>query len=809
VNDLRFAFRILVKDRAFAAVALLTLALGIGANTAIFSVVHGVVLRSLPYAEPERLVMLWERSPRRGLEQVRASGPNFIDWRDHNRVFADMAFWTAWTGSRDSNLVGADGVEKVGTAHVSSSLFRLLGAKPRLGRTFLPEEDQREGNRAAVLGYDLWLRRFGADPDAVGRTLTLDSYGRRDYTIVGVMGPGFRFPAGCEIWLPAGWTGVRLEERRSGHWYEVIARLKDGVTLEAARSEMNAIQARIEAEHPGLVMGSEVAVVPLLEQTVGPKLRAALLVLWGIVACVLSIACANVANLLLARAAARQREIGIRLALGASRWRVTRQLVAESVMLAILGGMLGVLVAYWILGVLAPLGSGHIPRVEQVRIDGRALAFTLVVSSLTGLLFGFGPAWQLSKPDLNEPLKEGGRGAGPGGNALRSLLVVSEIALSLILLIGTGLMTRSFVELSRIDRGFRPDHLVTAQLDFSVSGFTTWVRPTSTRPQVTLEALLARMQNLPGVRSVAAVSRLPVDIGSAFLQTFAIENRPQAAAEPRTANFQGITPDYFRTLGVPLLRGRSFTEQDAFEAPQVAIVSQATAKRYFPNEDPIGKRLSLVGPPWSEIVGVVADIKDLSVSAETAPQVYLPYWQWPMQSPALVLRTAVDSASIAAALRAEIKALNKNLPVPGIRTMDEILADSVAAPRFHTLLAASFAVTALALAAVGIYGVMACAVTQRTREIGIRMALGAQSGDVLRLVVASGMRLALAGVAIGLGGAAALTRVMSTLLYQVKATDPPTFAAAAAALVLVALAACWVPARRATRVDPVVALRYE
>jgi putative ABC transport system permease protein len=824
IQDLRYGLRMLAKNPGFTAVAVLTLALGIGANTAIFSVVNGVLLKTLPYPDPDRLVMLGERSAARSIDQEKVTGPDFIDWRQQNHDFESMAFWPGWID--EFNLVSTQGVEKVKAVYASSALFSVLGVKPSLGRTFLPEEDQWQGNRAALISHELWESRFASHPNVLGRTLTIDSYGRRDYTIVGVMPPGFRFPGECQLWLPTGWMGVRLDERRSAHWHSVIARLKPGVTLEQARSEMNTIQARITRDHPSDLIGSEVAVVPLLDQTLGRALRPALLILWAAVACVLLIACANLANLLLARGAGRQKEIAVRLAVGATRWRVTRQLLTESILLALTGGGVGVVWASWGLRLFLAIAASHIPRLQEVRIDSSSLAFTLGVSLMTGLLFGFAPAWQISKPDLNATLKEGGR-SGIGvlqRSRLRPLLVVFEIALSLVLLIGAGLMTRSFAVLLRINRGFQTDHLLTAELDFSVSGFTTWVEPTPTRPQVTLQQIMERIRNYPGIRSAAAVSKLPHDIGSAFTQTVVIENRPPTATgEYATADFLGITPDYFRTMGIPLLQGRSFTEEDVYEAPWVVIISKTMANRYFPNETPIGKRLALGGrknlgqpdadpngrTPWKEIVGVVADTKALSLTAETVPEVYAPYWQWPMQSPTLVVRSSVSPALVRAAIRGEARSVNKNLPVAIARTMDEILADSVAQPRDQTMLLSLFGMAALILAAVGIYGVTSYAASQRTHEIGIRMALGATRNDVLRLVVGQGFQWALIGVGIGIFAALALTRFMSSMLYGVKPADPLTFVAVSAVLAGVALLACYIPARRATKVDPMVALRYE
>jgi putative ABC transport system permease protein len=823
IQDLRYGFRVLKCAPGFTVVAVLTLALGIGANTAIFSVVNGVLLKPLPYPNPGRLVTLWERSSRASFDQLKATGPDFIDWRRRNHVFDGMAFWF---GGGDFNLAGTEGAERVKVVYASSGLFSVLGVKPLLGRTFIPEEAQWEGNRVAVISHQLWQSRFGGDPDVIGRTLTVDTYGRIVYTVVGVMPRGFRFPNECELWLPAGWMGVRLDERRSAHWHSAIARLKPDIKLDQAQAEMNEIQARIARDHPHDLVGSQVAVVPLLEQTLGRSLRPALLVLWASVACVLLIACANLANLLLARGAGRQKEVAVRLAVGASRWRITRQLLTESILLALAGGATGVAWASWGLHLFITVAANHVPRLQDVTVDSGSLAFTLGTSLITGVLFGFAPAWQISKPDLNETLKEGSR-SGSGvlhGSRLRPVLVVFEIALSLVLLMAAGVMTRSFVQLLRIDRGFEPGHLVTADLDFSVSGFTTWVEPAATRPQVTLQQIIERIRNYPAIESVAAVSRLPRDTGNALMQGVVIESRPlKARGEYTTANFQSITPDYFRTMRIPLLAGRAFSENDVYEAPWVVIINKTMANRFFPNESPIGKRLALGGrehpgqpdtnpngrSPWMEIVGVVADMKNLGLGAETVADVFVPYWQWPMQSPSLVLRTGASPAIVAAAIRSALNAVNRNLPLPVVRAMDDILADSVAQPRDQTVLVGLFGIAGLILAAIGIYGVTSYAVSQRTHEIGIRVVLGATGDDVLRLIVGQGLKLTLMGVAMGSVCALGVTSFLSSSLYGVKPIDPMMFAVVSLVLTSVALMASYIPARRVTKVDPMTALRYE
>jgi putative ABC transport system permease protein len=825
MNDLRFAFRQLLKNPGFTAVTVLTLALGIGANTAIFSVINGVLLRPLPYSQPDQLVTLWERSPERGIEMERVSGPNYLDWRAQSTAFSEMAVSPGWDGVENFNLVLRDATVKILASYTSASLFAALGTKPLLGRTLLPEEDRKEGNRAAVLSYGLWLRHFNGDSNIIGQTLTVDTFGRREYTIVGVMPPGFGLPSRCELWLPMGWMGVSLTERRSAHWHHVIARLKPGVTLAQARAEMNAIQARLKQVHPDQTIGSEVAVMPMLEQALGSNLQRGLLVLWAVVAGVLLIACANVANLMLARAASREKEISLRLALGASRWRVMRQLLSESVLLAIIGGGLGILFGWWGVKLFVAASPGNIPRLNEVTIDSTALLFTLGLSVLTGLLFGLAPAWHFSRPDLNEALKEGMRGASSGtaSGRTRNLLVVTEVALSVILLAGAGLMLQSFARMLRAERGFQPEHLLTAKLDFSVSGFTTWVRPTATRPQVPLGGLIERLRALPGVHAVGAGSRLLRRDNRPPHEMIAIFGRAALKPEEQPkAEFSGVTPDWLRALGARVVRGRDFNEGDSLEAPGVVLVNETLARRYFAHEDPIGQRLKMGSSQpalnatnvwgqreWSTIVGLVSDVKSLHPQPQTVPEVYVSYWQYPMQGPTLLLRATGNPAVLAEAIRRETKAMIPNLPPPLIRTMDELLAETVAQPRLQTSLLSLFAGIALALAALGLYGVLAYVVTQRTREIGVRMALGAQRQSVLSLIVGQGMKLALLGLVLGVFGALTLTRVLRSLLYEVQPTDPLTFIAVALVLVAVALMACWLPARRATKINPMEALRYE
>jgi predicted permease len=825
MNDLKFAWRQLLKYPVFTLVAVVTLALGIGANTALFSIVNGVLLKPLPYPEADRLVTLWERNPKKGIEQDRVSGPNYLEWRARNRSFVDLAVSPGWAGSEEFNIVLRDGTTKVRASYTSASLFTILGTKPLLGRALLPEEDRKEGDRSAVIAYGLWQRQFGRDPNVIGQTVTLDTYGRRDYTIVGVMPPGFGLPSRCEIWLPIGWMGVRLDERRSAHWHYVIGRLKPGITIAQARSEMNMIQGQLHREYPVDLIGSEVDIVPLLDQALGRNLRKGLFVLWGVVGGVLLIACANVANLLLARAVSRRGEMTLRVALGASRWRVIRQLLTESVVLALCGGALGAFVGWWGLQLLVSAIPADIPRLQDVSLDRSALVFTMFASVLTGVLFGLAPAWQFSRPHLNQALQEVSRGTSAGihSSRMRNALVVAEVAVSLPFLVGAGLMLQSFLRLAQTERGFKPESLMTAQLDFSVSGFTTWVQPTATRPQVRLQEVVGGLAGHPGVEAVATASNLPRRSSAPPSQSIVIAGRtPLFSDEVLTADYTGVSPHYFRTLGVPLLAGRDFTEADHLQAPQVLIVNETLAKRYFPNEDPIGKRISMGGRKnprqssetnavdrWPLIVGVVGDTKKLTVPPITHPEIYVPHWQWPMLSPVILVRTAGDVGGVGAAIRSEVKALIPNLPSPVVQSMDELLQESIAQPRFQSWLLTVFAIAALALAVFGIYGVLAFAVVQRRREIGIRMALGAQQVNVIALILRHGMSLVVAGIVLGIVAALAVGRVIRSLLYEVTPTDPLTFLGVSLLFAVAALMACWFPARRAAQVEPMAALRQE
>lgn len=825
MNDLRYALRQLLKNPGFTVVAVMTLALGIGANTAIFSIINGLLLRPLPYPEPGRLVTLWEKSPERGIEQERVSGPNYLDWRRQSTVIEDAAVSPGWGGVEKFNLVKPDSVTKVIASFTSASLFTTLGTRPVLGRTLLPEEDRKESGRSVVLSHGFWQREYGGDPNVLGRTLALDTYGRRDYTIVGVMPAGFGQPGQTDIWLPLGWMGVSLEERRGAHWHNVIARLKPGVSHEQARTELSGIQARLKQTYPDQTIGSEVAVVPLVEQALGRNLHLGLMILWGVVAGVLLIACANLANLLLARAATRQKEIAVRLSLGAGRWRVTRQMLVESLLLALIGGLSGTLLGWWGVKLFVAASPSGIPRLAEVRLDGTALGFTLLVSIVTGVLFGLIPAWQGGRTIATDALKDTGRGStsGKGAANTRDLLIISEVALSLVLLVGAGLMLQSFAHMLRAGRGFEPEHLVTASLDYSVSGFTTWVRSDGNRPQVSLKQLMERVREMPGVQYVGAGSRLLRQENHVRGDSMSIFGK--MVADPKNqpaAAFSAVSPGWIHALGATLRSGRDFTQADTLEAASVVIVNEAFVRKYFPDENPVGRYVKMGAdqpaleatnnrglPEWSRIVGVIGDVKSLHPQPEAGPEVYCSYWQWPMQSPTLFVRTTGDAATLASAIRRETKALIPNLPSPDVRTMDDLLSEAVAQPRLQTALLGLFGLIALVLTAVGLYGVIALSVGQRTRELGIRIALGAQKSRVMGLVLGRGMRLVLLGSAAGLITSLALTRVMRTLLYGVSPTDVLTLFAVVGLLAAVALLACWIPARRASQVDPMTALRAE
>jgi putative ABC transport system permease protein len=810
-QDLRYAFRMLLKRPGFTAVAVLALALGIGANSAIFSVVNGVVLRALPYKDPEGLMMVWSllQAPA-GSQEFPVSAADFTDWRDQNQVFEQIAAFH----SQPFNITGAGEPEFLGGVRASANLFSLLGIEAKLGRTFLPEEDQPGAGHVVIISHGLWERRFGSDPNIIGQKLTLND---EPYTVVGVMPPGFQFPrkgempAGyqfprqADLYTPLAWTPNQIGNR-GREFLAVIARLKPGVTVAQASADMDGIAERLKQQYPQFNANKEVVIVPLHQQVVS-KVRTALLVLLGAVGFVLLIACANVANLLLARAASRQKEIAIRTALGASRSRVIRQLLTESMLLSLTGGTLGLLLSMWGVDLLTAISPANLPRVDTISVDVRVFAFTLAVSLLTGIIFGLVPAIQASKPDVNEALKEGGRASSVGHNRFRSVLVVSEVALSLVLLIGAGLMIRSFVHLLNSSPGLKPENVLTLDVGLPRTKYT------GPQQAAFFQQVIERLKSLPGVQSAGAVYPLPLS-GAEEGMGFGIAGRAALApGEVYSAGPRWVSPDYFNVMGISLLRGRELTERDGSDSPRVVVINEAMAARYFPDEEPIGRRVAFdqvnKAPNWREIVGVVGDVKHLALDSDPKPEMYFPFTQFPSFFMTLVVRTSGDPLNLVAAARSEVLAVKNDQPISNVHTMEELLSNSVAQRRFNMLLLSIFAGVALLLAAVGIYGVMSYSVAQRTHELGVRMALGAQTSHVLALVVKQGMTLALAGVGIGLAAAFALTRILASLLYGVSATDPLTFSVIALLLASVALLACYLPARRATKVDPMIALRYE
>ncbi len=797
IQDIRYGFRMLLKNRSFTIIAMFALALGIGANTAIFSVVNAVLLRPLPYQDPAQIMTVLQKE----------SGPvapaNFLDWRKQQSVFESIAAAQYWSPS----LTGLDRPEQLTALQLTADMFHLLGVSPALGRTFSDGEDQPGNERVVVLSNRLWQRRFGGDSNIINQQITLDG---QSYTIIGVMPKDFQFApfwaTRAEMWAPLN-LAPRINDR-NGQSLRIFARLNQGVTREQAQAEMDAINQRLEQQYPESNKGLQFFVDPLHEKVVG-KTRPALLILLGAVCFVLLIACANVANLMMARATARQKEIAVKTALGASRSRIVRQLLTESVMLATAGGAAGLLLAQWGISGLLALSPANLPRAQTISLDGYVLCFTLAISILTGLLFGLVPALQASKLDLNESLKEGGRSSTEGRrrNRVRRLLVISEIALALVLLVGGGLMIRSFLRLQSVDSGFNPRNVLTMIVSLAGSEHSTGPKRAAFFNQ-----LLERVEGLPGVQSASAINHLPL-AGDIWGIGFTIEGRPAPLpGEGLAAVYRIVRPKYFQTMGATLVAGRDFTERDNDTAPGVVIINEAMARRHWPGEDPIGKRITVTLNDTAprEIVAVVKDVKQGDWTAKPLPEIYLPYLQ--ATSPrylTLVVRTSSDPMRLAAAVQSEVWTIDKNLPVSEIMSMEDAISASIAQQRFNMLLLGIFAAVALVLAIVGIYGVMSYSVTQRTHEIGIRMALGARSSDVLRMIVGQGMVLVAVGIGVGLVGAFLLTRLMESLLFGVSVTDPLTFIAISIVLAGVALGACFIPARRATKVDPMIALRYE
>jgi len=806
-KDFRYALRGLRKRPGFTLVVALTLTLGIGANTAIFSVVHAVLLAPLPYHEPDRLVVLTAKNDKRNLTQRPVSYPNVKDWRERNQVFEQLA------GLRGESfsLTDRSEPERVNGLRVSANILSLLGAKPALGRDFLPEEEQPGREAVALVGHTLWQQRYAGDPKLIGQTLTLDG---KAYTVVGVLPPGLKHPGltlslppeGADVWIPL--IPVGGEQNRSFANIRVVARLKPGVTIAQAQAEMNVLASQLEQQYPDANTNVGVEVSSLHENLTG-RVRRALWILLGAVGCVLLIACANVANLLLARAAGRQTEMAVRTALGANRWRLIRQLLVECVSLSVVGGVCGLLLATFGVPLLIGLSATSIPRAEEIGISAPVLGFTLLVSLLTGVVFGIAPALQSSRVQLVEALKEGKKGvAGGGRRRLLSVLVVAEIALALVLLVGAGLMIRSFRSVSAVEPGFDPRNLLTIAAPLQQASYKD--------QQLQLqfyERALPAINELPGVQSAAGVFRIPITGFATAI--FTVQGQPVPVGQEPNADYRTISHDYFRTMKMTVTRGRGFTERDNAEAPDAVIINEELARRFFPNEDPVGKRLqvALERTRWREIVGVVANAKLSGLEAPTDPAIYIPFQQntWPnaLRTSFLVVRTDGDPNNYRAAIRQALRSVDPSLPITQLRTMDEIIAGSLSQRRFNTALLLVFAMVAALLAAVGVYGVMSYLVAQRTHELGVRMALGARRGDILRLVAGDGAKLAAVGVAGGVAMALAMTRLMSGLLFGVSATDPWTFVLIALLFAAVALLASYLPARRAAGTDPVIALRHD
>jgi putative ABC transport system permease protein len=801
-QDLRYGARMLLKTPGFTLIAILTLALGIGANTAIFSVVNAVLLRPLPFPESERLVRLYEKKTDVALrsERQEAAPANFLDWQRQSQTLAGIAAW----GNKEQALAGQDGAEAVGTALVSANFFSVLGVNPLHGRVFTLAEDQPGRDAVALLGYDLWQRRFGGNANLVGQQVNLDG---SQYTVVGIMPAGFQYPRGAEIWTPLSLSADQTQ-MRGAHFLQVIARQRPAASLAQVRAEMATIAERLAEQHPATNKNWTVNVLPLLEDEVG-QVRPMLLVLLGAVGLVLLIACANVSSLLLARGTTRQTELTIRAAMGASRWRIVRQLLTENALLAGLGGVLGLLLALWGTDALLALSPAELPRLQAVGVDLRVLGFTLLLTLLVGLLSGLLPALQAARFNLQEGLKEGGRGASGSPTQRRSLgaLVSAEVALALVLLIGAGLLLNSFLRLLRVETGMQTAQVLTVEVNLPAARYRgdDWkAHRLNFYGQV-----IERLKALPGVISVGAIESLPLS-GDQRRWTFHKEGQTLMSSEQPVAGFQVATPDYFRALGIELRRGRGFTEADRDGAPPVMLINESFARRYYPNEDPLGQRIIIRNQTQAcEIVGIVNDVKHFGPAQAAAPEMYVPYNQFVIGAMPLVVRTTMQPEALTGAVRKEIQAVDRAVAIGRVRTMTQMMSAALAERRFALLLLGIFATVALLLAALGIYGVMAYIVTRRTHEFGIRMALGAEARDVVKLVIRQGLTLAVTGVVIGLLAAYALTRLLGDLLYEVRATDPLTFTVIALLLLAAALLACWLPARRATKVDPLVALRHE
>jgi putative ABC transport system permease protein len=799
-QDIRYALRILAKNPGFTAIAILTLALGIGANTAIFSVVDAVLLRPLPFKNPERLVWVWGKFPLG--DQAAVSPPDFADYRAQNHVFDQLG--ACAFGDLLLNLAGNDKPQQVKGKLVTTGFFETLGVQPLLGRTFVTSDEQVSDPQVAILSNRFWRERFGSDPGVIGKSLQLDS---KHMTVVGVLHNDLPLFSDADLWVPAPLANPGMASRR-GHFLRPIGLLKSGVSLSQAQADLDTIAARLAKTYPDTNEGWSLRLSPLQTALIG-DVRPALLVILGAVALVLLIACANVASLLLARNSGRRREIAIRTALGAGRSRLVRQMLTESILLALAGGIAGIFLANNVVGLLKSLGTESLPRLEEVSVNGSVLAFTAVIAILTGILFGLGPALQASRRDLTHSLREGGStGDSRSKHRAHNILIVAEVALSLVVLIASGLLLNSFWRLIHAPAGFDPSNVMTAQVSLILPSYEP-------EPQriAFFSQLQEKIQALPGVESVGYVSELPLS-GQANDTFFDITERPaDDQSKLNDADHRVVAGSYFQTMRIPVLAGRDFGRQDTADSPRVIIINEPFAKRYFGDENPIGKHLKIFegkpSLPPREIVGIVGGNKHFAMQESTRPAMFVPHAQSPYTRLNLVVRGSGNVAALATPIRDAVRAIDADEATSAFRTMNDVVFASEAGDRFNTILLGAFGGIALVLTAAGIFGVLSYLVTQRTREIGLRMALGAQPQDVLRVIVGHGMRLALIGVAIGLAGAFAATQWMSSFLFDVKPTDPWTFAAVVAVLFAAAFLACYFPAQRAMRVDPMVALRYE
>lgn len=806
VNDLSYGFRRLIRSPGFTAVAVLSLALGIGANTAIFTIVNAVLLRPLPYTDADKLVRIGGANLSKGRMMSSFSPQDFYDWQAGNNVFESLSACDKWS----LNLTDAGEPERLDALAVSANFFQVLRAEAALGRTFLSAEDQLSATPVAILSHALWQRRFNSDPNIVGRQIILTD---EAYTVIGVMPEGFRSPplregqlTDPELWVP---FTIDLKEwtRSSRSVDAAVGRLKPGVTIEQARSEMQTIASRLERQYPESNTNQSIS-VDSLQESIVQKSRMPLLIVLGAVGFLLLIACANVAGLLLARSTERQREIAIRMALGATRSRIIRQLLAESLMLSLLGGALGLLLALWSTNLLVVLAADLIPRVNHIETDGRVLVFTLFISFATGIAFGLAPAFHLSIPNLNETLKEGGRGGSMGlrSQRLRSILVISEIALSLLLLVGAGLLARSFLRLQEVNPGFRPENLLTMYISLPGNRYME-----DEQKVAFFNRVVTGVRSLPGVGQASVVSILPI---SENFDRFGIvvEGQPaQPLGVSPEADRYRIGPDYFSTMSIPLIAGRVFNERDRAQSSPVVIINETLARRYWPGESAVGKRIkgARTEDPWLEVVGVVVDVKQYGLDTAPTLQVYLPQDQSPTLHMTLVVRTGPNPGSYFKAVREKIWEIDRSQPVYNIRTMEQLLSNSVTQRRFSMTLLGLISTMALILSCVGLYGVISYTVTQRAHEIGIRIALGARSWDVLKMVLGQGAALTITGICIGLVSSYAMTKMLNKLLFEVAATDSLTYLSVSLLILLVSLLSCFLPARRAMKVDPMVALRHE